>query len=276
MGLMMKEKLLGNPIGRIAFFLRDKFHLIHTAYFYPEIAGKEANDQLANVLITRICQSNKTFIDIGAHIGSILSEVLYIDPSIKIIAIEPIPAKVDSLKRRFPSIELHNCALGDFSGEVPFFVNIRESGYSSLSQIASSQVGEIVEITVPLKKLDDLVSSNDVDVIKIDVEGAELNVLRGGIAMLQKNRPTIMFESVLQLDSEFSYTKEELYDFFNSNNYAILIPNRLAHDDPGLSKEAFLEGHLYPRRTTNYFAIPRERRVEIRDRGRNILNIPMN
>ena len=69
---------------------------------------------------------------------------------------------------------------------------------------------------------------------------------------------------------------EELYDFFNSNNYAILIPNRLAHDDPGLSKEAFLEGHLYPRRTTNYFAIPRERRVEIRDRGRNILNIPMN
>jgi FkbM family methyltransferase len=217
-----------------------------------------------------------TIIDIGAHIGSILSEVLYIDPSIKMIAIEPIPAKVDSLKRRFPSIELHHCALGDFSGEVPFFVNIRESGYSSLSQIASSQVGEIVEITVSLKKLDDLVSSNDVDVIKIDVEGAELNVLRGGIAMLQKNRPTIMFESVLQLDSEFGYTKEELYDFFSSNNYAILIPNRLAHDDPGLSKEAFLEGHLYPRRTTNYFAIPKERRIEIRDRGRNILSIPIN
>jgi hypothetical protein len=96
------------------------------------------------------------------------------------------------------------------------------------------------------------------------------------IKILLKNRPTIILESVLQLDSEFGYTKEELYDFFNSNNYAILIPNRLAHDDPGLSKEAFLEGHLYPRRTTNYFAIPRERRVEIRDRGRNILNIPIN
>jgi FkbM family methyltransferase len=218
---MMKEKLLGNPIGRIAFFLRDKFHLIHTAYFYPEIAGKEANDQLANVLVTRICQSNKTFIDIGAHIGSILSEVLYIDPAIKMIAIEAIPAKVDSLKRRFPSIELHHCALGDFSGEVPFFVNIRESGYSSLSKIASSQVGEIVEITVPIKKLDDLVSSNDVDVIKIDVEGAELNVLRGAITILQKNRPTIMFESVLQLESEFGYTKEELYDFFSSNNVIV-------------------------------------------------------
>ena len=272
----MKEKLLGNPIGRIAFFLRDKFHLIHTAYFYPEIAGKEANDQLANVLVTRICQSNKTFIDIGAHIGSILSEVLYIDPAIKMIAIEAIPAKVDSLKRRFPSIELHHCALGDFSGEVPFFVNIRESGYSSLSKIASSQVGEIVEITVPIKKLDDLVSSNDVDVIKIDVEGAELNVLRGAITILQKNRPTIMFESVLQLESEFGYTKEELYDFFSSNNYAIVIPNRLAHNDPGLSKEGFLESHLYPRRTTNYFAIPMERRVEIRDRGRNILNISIN
>lgn len=79
----MKEKFLGNPIGKIAFFLRDKFklYLIYTAYFYPEIVGTEANDQLANLLITRICQSNKTFIDIGAHIGSILSEVLYTDPS---------------------------------------------------------------------------------------------------------------------------------------------------------------------------------------------------
>lgn len=272
----MKEKLLGNPIGRIAFFLRDKFHLIHTAYFHPERVGKEANDQLANVLITRVCQSNKTFIDIGAHIGSILSEVLYIDPSIKIVAIEPIPAKVDSLKRRFPSIEIHNCALGNFSGQVPFFVNIKESGYSSLSKVASSQVGEIIEITVPIKKLDDLLSSNDVDVIKIDVEGAELNVLRGAIRILQKNRPTIMFESVLQVDNDFGGTKEELYDFFNSNNYVIMIPNRLAHDDAGLSKEGFLEGHLYPRRTTNYFAIPRERRIEIRDRGRNILNISIN
>ena len=78
MGLMMKEKLLGNPIGRIAFFLRDKFHLIHTAYFYPEIAGKEANDQLANVLITKICQSNKTFIDIVETIKRLNNRMQYI------------------------------------------------------------------------------------------------------------------------------------------------------------------------------------------------------
>lgn len=269
----MKAKILGSPVGRIAFFLRNKFQLIRTAYFHPELAGKRANDQLSDVLITRICQPRKTFIDIGAHIGLILSEVLYLDPSIKMIAIEAIPAKVDSLRRRFPSIELHNCALGDFSGEVPFFVNTRASGYSSLSKPTGTKLGEIVEIIVPMKKLDDVVSSNDVDVIKIDVEGAELNVLRGAITLLQKNRPTIMFESVGQLDSEAGYGKGELYDFFSSNSYAIVIPNRVAHHDPGLSKEGFLESHLYPRRTTNYFAIPEERRVEVRDRGRKILNI---
>lgn len=272
----MREKVVGNPIGRIALFLRDKLRLIHTAYFHPESAGKSANDHLSNVLIARICQSNKTFIDIGAHIGSILSQVLYVDPSIKMIAVEAIPAKVDALKRLYPSIELHNCALGDFSGEVPFFVNTRASGCSSLSKPAGNKAGEVVEITVPMKKLDDLVSLNDVDVIKIDVEGAELSVLRGATTLLKKNRPTIMFESVLQSDGESAHAKEELHDFFISNNYAIVVPNRLAHHDPGLSKEGFLESHLYPRRTTNYFAIPQERRVEIRDRCRKILNIAIN
>jgi hypothetical protein len=47
----------------------------------------------------------------------------------------------------------------------------------------------------------------------------------------------------------------------------------VAHNDGGLSLEGFIESHAYPRRTTNYIAIPSERRVEIRDRARTLLGI---
>ena len=76
-----------------------------------------------------------------------------------------------------------------------------------------------------------------------------------------------MIESV----ADDSIEKESLCDFFEERNYQILVPNRLAHEGVGLSRSDFLESHLYPRRTTNYFAVPAERRLEFRDRAQAIL-----
>lgn len=270
----MKQKLLGSPIGRATLFLRDTFDIFQAAYFYPERVGTVANDLLATKLVTTICQSHKTFIDVGAHIGSIISEVAYNDPSIKIIAIEAIPEKIVQLRRKFPSVEFHDCAVGEFTGEVSFFINLKQSGYSSLRKSLSTNKKEVSEIKVRIDRLDKIVSANDIDVIKIDVEGAELGVLRGSTKILNENRPIVMFESAPQLDDNLGYTKEELYELLIANDYAILIPNRVAHNDFGLSKDGFIESHLYPRRTTNYFAIPKERRIEIRNRARNVLKIP--
>lgn len=272
--VLIKQQWLGRSIGRAALVLRDKFNIIHTACFSPEIVGTVANDQLATKLVTTICQSHKTFVDVGAHIGSIISEVSHINSSIKIVAIEAIPEKVVHLRRKFPTVELHDCAVGDSPGEVPFFINLRHSGYSSLKKPISEHEGAISEIRVPIKRLDEIVSSCGVDVIKIDVEGVELSVLRGSTKILNGSRPTILFESGPQLDDDLRDTKEALYDFLTLNDYVVVIPNRVAHDDFGLSKEEFLKSHLYPRQTTNYFAIPQERRIEIRNRARTILKIP--
>lgn len=270
----MKQKILGTPLGRAMLSLREKFNIVHTAYFYPERVGRKANDQLAMKLLTSLCQSNKTFIDVGAHIGSIIAEVMLVDSSIKIVAIEAIPEKVEKLRQKFSSIELYGCAVADFTGEASFFINTKQSGYSSLREMKDIAQKDIREIRVPVQKLDDLVLFNNIDVIKVDVEGGELGVLRGAIKILNNNRPVIMFESGPQLpEDNFKYTKEDLYDFLHSNDYAVIIPNRLAHNDTGLSKDGFIESHLYPLRTTNYFAIPQERRVEVRDKARKILNI---
>lgn len=271
----IKQQLLGGAIGRLALSFRDKFDILRRAYFYPESVGTIANDQLAMKLVTRICRSQKTFVDVGAHIGSVISEVASNDSTIKIVAIEAIPKKVVQLRRKFPLVELHNCAVGESAGEVSFFINLKQSGYSSLRRPVNINELKTCEIKVPIKRLDELVLPDNIDVIKIDVEGAELSVLRGSAKILHESRPVIMFESGPQLEDNLEYTKEALYKFLFSNDYVVLIPNRIAHNDLGLSKDGFIESHLYPRRTTNYFGVPKERRIEMKNRARSILKMPI-
>ncbi len=267
----MKARLIGTSVGRLALTARNAIELLRAAYPCPESIGTLANDQLATHLVTRLCLPGKGFIDVGAHIGSIISAVIDSVPSTTIYAIEPTRAKIEYLRRKFPSVELHECAVGDSEGEVEFFVNAKQSGCSSLKKPPNAE-GTVV-IKVPLRRLDALISANDIDVIKIDVEGAELGVLQGGDGLISRNRPVVMFESGPGADGEPADTKRAIWQWLEQHNFETVVPNRVAHEGPGLSLDGFLEAHLYPRRTTNYFAIPKERRNEIRERARMALGI---
>jgi len=270
----MKQKILGTAIGRLAMKIRDRIVIMKTVLFKEESAGMITNDWMASFLVTKLCQPNKSFIDVGAHIGSITSEVAHYDSTIKIIAVEAMPDKALKLRSKFPSIEVHECAVGESNdGEITFYVNTKKSGYSSLGKPSKNNASDTVEIKVLIKKLDSLVTSDDVDVIKIDVEGAELGVLRGGEKIISNCRPVIMFESAPPQIDGLGYTKDGMWEFLTNHKYEIFVPNRVAHNGPGLTMEGFSESHIYPRRTTNYFAVPIERRIEIRDLVRNILNI---
>ena len=267
----MKQFFLRIGVGSSLLELRDKVNLVKTALTKIESLGTISNDILSTKLVTTICSSNKTFIDIGSHIGSIISEVQRCDDSIKIIGIEAIPEKVSKLKNSFPAVDFYQCALGNKTGEVSFYVNEKESGYSSLLAPKNNSEDHIKKITVPLKKLDELQNFQNVDVIKIDVEGAELGVILGAKETISRNNPIIMFESPPGDDQ----VKGEIWEVFTALEYGIHLPNRLAHNDMPLSKEGFSDSHIYPRYTTNYFAVPSDRRTEFRDRARKLLKIKL-
>ncbi len=269
----LKRMIVGTKLAQIAINAREKIDLVYAACFQVSELGTLANDHLAMHLIGRLCAPGKTFIDIGAHIGSVVSSVQTHVPSATIIAIEPIPEKVAHLRRSFPTVQVHQVALGNSEGNVKFFINTRRSGYSSLSRPTDIEAGRIVEITVAMTRLDQLVDSNAVDAIKIDVEGAELDVLRGSVGTITRNRPIIMYESGPPANGQIGSEKTPQWQFFKDNNYILLVPNRLAHKDEGLTREGYIESHLYPRRTTNYFAVPIERQSEYRARARRILSV---
>jgi FkbM family methyltransferase len=260
----MKQRILGSPLGTLALRARG---VVDRLKVPAEMLGTVANDQITEVLVTRICAPGKTFLDVGAHIGSITAEVLRHSPTVKVQAFEAIPDKVERLRRKFPQVKVHECALADSQGMATFYIDARHSAYSSLSRNSD----DVQEIKVRLQTLDGLVDADDVDVLKIDVEGAELGVLRGSVRTLELCRPLVMFESGPQ--ELLGFTKIGMWEFLNARSYGIFVPNRLAHTASAMSCEGFLESHLHPRRTTNYFAVPAERTAEIRTRARDILGI---
>jgi FkbM family methyltransferase len=273
--LAFKRLVLRSPLGRLAVGTRDAFKLAASAWAGDECVGTLANDQLASLLISGLCQSGARFLDVGAHIGSVVAEVLGRCPGTQVIAIEAMPDKAESLRRMFPGIAVHACAAGDHEGEVTFFVDRRQSGFSSLGRPPFTRNASVHEIRVPLRRLDDVVGlgAPSIDAMKIDVEGAELGVLRGADQLVERHRPTIMFESGPAMNDGLGYTKEALWAWFDERRYAILVPNRVAHLGAALGLEGFLESHLYPRRTTNYVAVAAERRAEIRARAQQLLGV---
>lgn len=250
---------------------RDRFDILYSAWCRSENLGTTLNEHLAHFLVSRICLSHKTFIDIGAHVGSIIAAVLHYAPSVKVIAIEAVPERASRLQKKYPAIVVYQCAAGEREGKTSFFVRSRETARSTLSSNCGADADAAEEMQLEMRTLDRLIESPDVDAIKIDVVGAELGVLRGARELLSKCRPTVMFESGPR--EHLGYTKDAIWQFLNDLDYSIVVPNLVAHNDSGLSLEGFIESHRYPQRTINYFAIPVERRTELRDRARQLLLI---
>ena len=268
----MKQHLVGTWLGRRFEASRNQMSLLKTLLVCPEQIATLINDQFAIWMTYRLCMKGKVFVDIGAHIGSVTAGVSTYSKPRKIIAIEAMPSKAAHLKSRFPNVVVIDTALGETTGQTKFYINLKQTGFSSLVPSGAGAANQrISEITVKLSRLDDIVEDSDVDVIKIDVEGAEVGVIRGGQQILQSCRPVILFESGPPIENALGYTKDQLWIEYSKLDYVIVIPNRLPHDDRELDHAGFIEAHTYPRRTTNYFAVPREKRVEMKERARSIL-----
>lgn len=121
-----------------------------------------------------------TIVDVGSHIGS--SVVFFRDryPDADVIGVEPDPlvfAKLTANTRHLSRVELHNCAVADRSGEAPFYVAAR----SWASSLISQHQGQTAR-RVPVRTLDEIIGDRTVDLLKLDIEGAEyaaLSAFRG-------------------------------------------------------------------------------------------------
>ncbi|MHA1291722.1 MAG: FkbM family methyltransferase [Promethearchaeota archaeon] len=157
-----------------------------------------------------------TIVDIGAHIGTFtLSAGLKIGEKGKIIAIEPEAKNFNQLIKNLELNKIENVvpvniAISDFNGKANLFIDIGSQGHSLLYQDSS-----IYQVPVGVKTLDALLqelSIDNVDLLKIDAEGAELNILKGAKKTLIKNPKMKMLIAAYHYPQETSevvkYLKE--------------------------------------------------------------------
>lgn len=163
---------------------------------------------------------NSTVLDIGANIGN--HTIFFAKMFQKVYAFEPNPVTYEVLKinsnfvSETKNIELFNFGLSDIDGTLPFFINHSNIGGSAIAE-NNETLENIIDVSV--KKLDDLTILNDenVSLIKIDVEGHELKVLKGAKNTLCKNMPAILFE---QQASDIADGSSEVIKFLEELGYS--------------------------------------------------------
>ncbi len=137
-------------------------------------------------------------IDVGAHEGDVTRQILSSAPNGKLLAVEPLPHLAANLRKTLPSsVIVEEFALNDEEpGEVEFLHVKNNPGYSGLRERDYPEAPEFERLTVKTQRLDTLVEQHGLKprLIKIDVEGAELLVLRGAEKTIRKYKPIILVE----------------------------------------------------------------------------------
>ncbi|MFT4035288.1 MAG: FkbM family methyltransferase [Patulibacter sp.] len=154
-------------------------------------------------------------IDVGAHLGDVARQIIESAPGGKLLAIEPLPHLAAQLRAAsLPGVILEECALTDGEpGDVEFLHVKNHPGYSGLRERDYPETPDFERITVHSRRLDDLVAQHGLAprFIKIDVEGAELLVLRGARQTIERHRPVIVVEHGSAAES-YGETPATFYD----------------------------------------------------------------
>jgi FkbM family methyltransferase len=201
------------------------------SWFYPEVYEADKTD-----FIQQHCKSGDTVIDIGAHLG-IFSFFLakQVGSSGKVYSFEPAKKTFQALTKtlqynNFESIvTARQQAISDSSGELTFYIynNARISNANSISP--HNTVGTTRKTTVNKISLDDLMAAeniNQLTLIKIDAEGAELDILKGGEKLIQKFRPFITLEVHPKSFDDCRSTMTELYETIVRYGYSVCMEHR--------------------------------------------------
>jgi len=158
----------------------------------------QADFQNMRRLLAFCLAADANCIDVGAHRGAVLAEMRRVAPNGKHMAFEPLPHLAQLLRTEFPDVEVRESALSDQSGETDFaYVHGAAEGWSGLifRPLPTGEQATVEQITVKLDRLDDLLDPGyRPAAIKIDVEGAELQVFRGAVETLRRHKPIVIFE----------------------------------------------------------------------------------
>lgn len=175
----------------------------------------------------------KVFLDIGANIGLMTLSVLAKIPQATVYAFEPGPLQAGFLEKTIDGnnlskqVTLYHKALGESVGEATFFIHdgadIAKDGFKNTGRGEGGH-----EITVSVETFDNWwndAGKPKVVAVKVDTEGAELFVLKGGTEFLSTVKPVLYLEIEPSNLIAYPYTAADIVRFLNSVGYDVSTLN---------------------------------------------------
>jgi len=169
----------------------------------------------------------KTVIDAGANVGQFSSQVREVLPNVPIYAYEPVSETFKQLQKNFTDDKNYHCfntALGSNNSEA----EINKNEYSPSSSLLENtqknntlfpHTKNVSKETIRVTRLDDAKIPIEKNIlIKLDVQGFEMEVFKGGIKMLQQAKIIIIEVSFVELYKEQPLF-DEIYDFLKKHNF---------------------------------------------------------
>lgn len=161
------------------------------------------------------------FFDVGAHIGQyslMAAGVCHAVHSFEANHLTFEALRHNVVSNKLGNVTVNHCAVSDCAGTAEFYES------SGDNPGASSLYGKGEKVTIRTITLDSYAA--DIDdrpiVIKIDVEGAELQVLRGAKKLLSRNDVVVFAELIESLQNRAGSSKEAVLQFFRELNYLVV------------------------------------------------------
>ena len=187
-------------------------------------------EDLLEKFYTNIIKANDFVIDIGAHSGRHTKPMAsLVGPSGMVMAFEPNPSARQWLQGNLKNEVKHNIvsifpyALSDKSQKMQFVIANDRPEESGLKERVYNGPTTTTTIEVEVVTLDSLKNSitSPVTFIKLDVEGAEFDALKGARDVLETYKPIIAFEFGESSYKSYNVQPAELYDYLQGLDYHV-------------------------------------------------------
>jgi FkbM family methyltransferase len=190
------------------------------------------------ILLSRIFKPTDVFCDIGANIGELTTYAARRVPTGHVLAFEPASSVYQQLLTNiqlngFTNVSTYNLGLSDKPGDFEMYTSsesadleLYHSHCEGQGTIFQSDYRSVRTEVVRMERFDDVFAGTGIgnlDVVKIDVEGAELLVLRGAYNTLKRYKPKIILEINEETYNAAGYSYKDVFDFLKRLNYDVFL-----------------------------------------------------
>jgi FkbM family methyltransferase len=187
-------------------------------FLHITVTRNQRYDAYTKKILKLVLKHDSNCVDIGCHKGEILDLMIECSQNGKKLGFEPIPELFTFLSDKYssdPLVTVYPVALYDKAGTTTFQHVVNAPAYSGIKKREyDGKHVSIDQITVETGMLDHFINADlCVDLIKIDVEGAEFHVMKGGADVLRRCKPIVIFEFGLGAADFYNTSPEDVFSF---------------------------------------------------------------